>query len=73
LVEAVIDPLSTMVEELAALPAPEGDEARVEGFIQGYEKAVEEIEEDENAAFQGELFAEPDGKALKYGLEDCVL
>ncbi len=73
LVEAVIDPLGTMVEELAALPAPEGDEARVESFVQGYEKAVEEIEEDENAAFNGELFAEPDAKALKYGLEECVL
>lgn len=73
LVKAVIDPLATMVDELAALPAPEGDEAQVEAFVQGYEKAVEEIEEDENAAFNGELFAEPDGKALKYGLEDCVL
>lgn len=73
LVEAVTDPLATMVDELAALPAPEGDEAQVEGFIQGYEKAVEEIEEDENAAFNGELFGEPDKKALKYGLEDCVL
>lgn len=73
LVEAVIDPLATMVEELAALPAPKGDEEKVEAFVQGYEKAVEEIEEDENAAFNGELFGSPDSKALKYGLENCVL
>lgn len=73
LVEAVSSPLENMVEELAALPAPEGDEAQVEEIIEAYEKPVEEIGEDQNAAFNGELFKEADAKGLKYGLEDCVL
>lgn len=73
LVEVVIDPLANMVDELAALPAPEGDQEQLEPMVEGYEKAVEEIEENEEAAFSGEIFKAPDAKALKYGLENCVL
>lgn len=73
LVEAITPPLATMVEELAALPAPEGDEAQVEAIVEAYEKPVEEIEEDQNAAFNGELFKEATAKGVKYGLEDCTL
>jgi hypothetical protein len=73
LVKAVIGPLGNMVDELAALPAPEGDEEQVEEIVAAYEKPVEEIEEEESAAFNGEIFGEADKKALKYGLEDCVL
>jgi hypothetical protein len=73
LVKAIIDPLGNMVDELAALPAPEGDEEQVEEIVEAYEKPVEEIEEEENAAFQGGLFQEADKKALKYGIEDCSL
>jgi hypothetical protein len=73
LVEAITPPLGAMVEELAALPAPEGDEAQVEAIVEAYEEPVEAIEEDQNAAFEGELFKEADAKGLKYGLEDCVL
>jgi len=73
LVEAVTPPLAAMVEELAALPAPEGDEAEVEALVEAFEKPVEEIEEDQNAVFEGELFKEADAKSVKYGLEDCVL
>lgn len=73
LVEAVIPPLGHMVDELAALPAPEGDKEQLEPMIEGYEKAVEEIENDEEAAFNAEVFKEPDETAKKYGLEDCVL
>jgi hypothetical protein len=72
LVEAVIPPLGNMVDELAALPAPEGEEEQVEPMIEAYEKAVEEVEEDEEAVFNG-VFKEVDAKALKYGLENCVL
>lgn len=73
LVEAVIGPLGNMVDELAALPAPEGDEEKVEEIVEGYRKPVEEIEEEESVAFNGELFHEADEKALKYGIENCVL
>jgi hypothetical protein len=73
LVEAIIGPLHNMVENLAALPAPEGDEEQVEEIVEAYRKPVEEIEEDENVAFNGALFEEASEKALKYGLEDCAL
>lgn len=73
IVEAVISPLSNTVDELAALPAPKGEEKQVESIVGDYQKAVEEIEEDNEAAFNGEIFKEADEKATKYGLEDCVL
>jgi hypothetical protein len=73
LVKAIIPPLGNMVDELAALPAPEGDEEQVEEIVEAYEKPVEEIEEDESVAFKGGVFQEADKKALKYGIEDCVL
>lgn len=73
LVEVVVDPLANMVDELAALPAPEGDENQLEPMVEGYERAVGEIEENEEAAFSSEVFKDPDATALKYGLENCVL
>lgn len=73
LVKAIIEPLGNMVDELAALPAPEGDEEQVEEIVEGYKKPVEEIEAEESVAFNGALFQEADNKALKYGIENCVL
>jgi hypothetical protein len=73
LIGTVIPLLADMVDELAALPAPKGDEDQVEAMIEAYEEQVEELEADPNGAFTGETFKQADEEALKYGLEDCVL
>lgn len=73
LVEAITPSLASMVNELAALPAPSGDESRVEAMMEAYEKGLEEVEENGEAAFSSEPFKTADEKAMKYGLKDCVL
>ncbi len=68
--DVALPPIATMTEELADLGAPD-DQATA--IVEGFEKAVEEIEADPQAALTSErgAFAEPDKLAAEYGFKVC--
>lgn len=71
--EILIPLISSQVEELRALGAPEGDEGEVEKILTGAEEAIEEGEEDP-ASLLGNgpgKFKEVNKQAREYGLTVC--
>ncbi|HEU4393818.1 MAG TPA: hypothetical protein VFR04_09335 [Solirubrobacterales bacterium] len=72
--ETTLPPVRKAVEELAALAPPEGEEDTVNAIVEGFEEAVEAVEEDPGSVLgSGDSpFAEPTEKAGDYGLQPCV-
>lgn len=68
-----LPPVAAAIEELAELPAPDGDEEKVEKFVVGFEKAIDETEADPSVVLQGleDPFREPNKLAKEYGLPRC--
>lgn len=73
LFDAALPPLNQMVQELADLGAPEGEEEKVEAIVGSFERQVEAIEADPQGAMEGEVgfFREANDLSKKYGLEAC--
>lgn len=71
--EVLIPAITTQVEELRALGAPEGDEGEVDEILTGAEEAIEEGEEDPASLLGNEPggFTEVNKLAREYGLTVC--
>ncbi|HET9162398.1 MAG TPA: hypothetical protein VFN89_02990 [Solirubrobacterales bacterium] len=73
--ETVLIPaITTQIEGLRALGAPEGDEGEIDEILSGAEEALEEAEEDPAAFTEGEptKFKQVNKKARAYGLTVCA-
>jgi hypothetical protein len=68
--DVALPPIAAMAEELSDLGAPDD---KATAIVEGYEAAVEEIEEDPAAAVSSEKgpFAQPDKLAAEYGFKEC--
>ena len=72
---AGLPPIRAEAEELDALPAPEGDEDKIQAIVDGIEEAIEVVEEDPgplvNAKDAGP-FTEVDKLTGAYGFKACA-
>lgn len=69
-----LPPLVAQVQKLAALGAPQGEEKEVQAIISGFEKAVEEGQEDPASLLESGAanpFSGPDELAAEYGFKEC--
>jgi hypothetical protein len=72
-VEALVDPIVTMTEELAELAPPKGDSARAKAIVASFLEGVAKLEA-EPASFQtSSAFAKADELAPRYGLAECTI
>jgi hypothetical protein len=69
--QVMIPRAKQMVNELAALEAPEGNEHVVEELITEFRKAIKKAEASSQSFLSGKAFAEADEAAKGYGLESC--
>lgn len=70
--QAGLPPIKVEVDELAALGAPQGDEAEVEAIIEGIERAIEEGEAKPLSLLSStNPFVEVGKLAKKYGFKAC--
>jgi hypothetical protein len=69
----VIGPKQQLVEELASLGAPSGDEDQIEAIVVAFEEGIEKAEEDpaQVARNSTEAFGTPEKLAAEYGLKGC--
>jgi hypothetical protein len=70
-VDAALPELKRMTEDLAALDAPEGDEAAVEKIVRMFEAGVEKTGRTPIEFIEGNPFLPADRAAQAYGLESC--
>jgi hypothetical protein len=71
-----LPPVRAEIKELAALPAPKGDEEKIQAFIEAIEQAVEKGEADPSTMIRGEgkgPFAAAGKLARGYGFKACTL
>jgi hypothetical protein len=74
LVDAVVvENVEKEVDDLRALGAPEGDEAKVEAMLQAREEGVKKAKDNPKAVVKGseDVFGEASKLAKAYGLKDC--
>ena len=62
------------IDEVRALPAPEGDEDLLEQLFGNFDDAVSRIEENPVPAFRGQtdIFGDFNARAREYGVEQCT-
>jgi hypothetical protein len=74
IVPAGLPPLQKQTEKIKALPAPEGDEARIEAIVKAFEKALEDAEAKPQDVLSSESnpFKQANGLAEKYGFTNCA-
>jgi hypothetical protein len=75
IIQVALPPIKTEIQELAALGAPKGDEAKIQEIISGLEDALQAAERAPLTLLgtegEGE-FAKPDKLAESYGFVDCA-
>jgi hypothetical protein len=71
--ELIIPRAAQMVDELADLEAPEGNEHVVEELIEIYRAAVKAAENQPSSFLSGKAFAEANEAAKGYGLQKCTV
>jgi hypothetical protein len=71
---AGIPPLQKQIEKLKALPAPEGDEAKIEAFIKASEEALKEGEANPQDLLNSRSnpFDKPNELGKEYGFTNCA-
>jgi hypothetical protein len=70
--EVIVPALERQAEEVRQLGIPVGDEAQIEGFLEGVEEAVEKIEEDPKLAKSAPKLLADAHQAIKgYGFKVC--
>jgi hypothetical protein len=72
--KAAVPPLWTAAEELAALGAPDGDEAKAQAMVEALENAARALEENPERELSGPQsgLAEFNRLAQRYGFEFCA-
>jgi hypothetical protein len=72
---AIIPPLQKQLRELRNLPAPSGDGAEIEAFLDEFEKALKAGEKDPSALLPEKYtpFDRSNRLAERYGLVDCAI
>ncbi|MEZ5076438.1 MAG: hypothetical protein R2725_03235 [Solirubrobacterales bacterium] len=72
-IAVALPPIEGMIEELRELPAPGGQEQRVEELLASYEDAVAEVRSDPAVAIGGaQPFSAADRLAAGYGFTACA-
>jgi hypothetical protein len=71
--EGALPPLKKMVDELAALPRPTGEEELAEEILGKFEDGLEEAESNPKSFVEGNPFTAADQAAQAYGLIHCVV
>ena len=71
---AAIPPLQKQIERIKALPAPEGDEAKIEAFVKASEQALKEGEANpqELLSSTSNPFDKANKLGEKYGFTNCA-
>lgn len=71
---AGLPPIRREAKDLAELPAPQGDEEKIEAIVQGIEEAVNAGEEDPGSLVRGSAgpFAAVGKMAREYGFKACA-
>jgi hypothetical protein len=73
LVMELLRPLSEkQAKELAALPAPAGDEAKIDAMVAATEAGIKHAEADPEATILG-TYREANKLTSEYGLEECAI
>lgn len=69
-----IRPVFTEVKEIAALPAPEGDEERIASILQGIEEATKKAEKEPSSTerYNGNPYLGVKKMAREYGFKACA-
>jgi hypothetical protein len=72
--EAALPPFQDMTAQLAELEPPSGEEDQVKAIVEGFERAIEEVEEDPSSALAGSVdpFSKVSRAASSYGLKTCA-
>jgi hypothetical protein len=69
--QSALPPIRKMTREIAALPAPSGEEEEVRDMIKTMKLAVRKSENDPLAALSGASFVASDEAVNAYGLTAC--
>jgi hypothetical protein len=70
---AILHVYGGIVDQLAELTPPKGDEASTEQIVQKYEAAMQSAEQDPEAASNHNPFQTGDKAAEAYGITSCIL
>jgi hypothetical protein len=69
--QSALPPIRKMTREIAALPAPDGEEQEVEDIVKAMESALRKSESEPLAALSGASFVASDEAVKAYGLVAC--
>jgi hypothetical protein len=74
IIPAGLPPLQKQTERIKTLPAPEGDEAKIEAIMKAFEKALKDAEANPQDVLTAASnpFKEADKLAEKYGFTNCA-
>jgi hypothetical protein len=71
--KASVPGMKQQLEELRALPAPSGEEDKVEALLERRQEALEKVEADPGFKTSGDPFEEFNQSLTDYGLTECAL
>lgn len=73
--DAALPPIAEMVEELADLGTPSGEEEKAEAMVEAFEEEVSNIEGDLKGTVEGKVgnFDKANKLAEKFGMKSCSL
>jgi hypothetical protein len=74
IIPAGVPPLQKQAEQLTALPAPAGDEAKVDAFLAAFEEGIKDMEANPQDALSpaSNPFKKANELGEKYGLTNCA-